>query len=236
MTTAGIDRRQLLRALALGPATAAWPTAARAETETAGLISPDVCFVQPQTTEGPFYLDADLVREDITEGRPGLPLWLRLQVVAADCAPIAGARVDVWHCDAAGVYAGVDGDRGTFLRGTQLTGADGIAAFRTIFPGWYPGRVVHVHYKVFLPGGTEVLTSQVFFDDAAAAAVHSGHPAYVARGAQDRDLAADRIARAAGKGAVAQVDLAGDAVASLVVGVDASVQSGGLLKHWFGLG
>ncbi len=109
-------------------------------------------------------------------------MLLRLQVVTADCAPIAGARVDVWHCDAAGVYSGVQGDTGTFLRGSQDTGGDGVATFRTVFPGWYPGRVVHVHYKVFLPGGREVLTSQVFFDDAFAGEVHADHPAYEARG------------------------------------------------------
>lgn len=237
-----LDRRSLLKALALAPAAlpaVALPAAARAEAQAAGLISTDVCMVQPQTTEGPFYRDPGLVREDITEGRPGLPMVLRLQVVTADCAPVPGARVDVWHCDAAGTYAGVLGDTGTFLRGTQMTAADGVAQFRTVFPGWYPGRVVHVHYKVFLPGGQEVLTSQVFFDDAFAAEVHAEHPAYEPRGPQDTTLRADRIARAAGKGAVAQVTLDapdGEAVAALVVGVDAGAQSGSLLERLFGRG
>jgi protocatechuate 3,4-dioxygenase beta subunit len=157
-------------------------------------------------------------------------------VVTADCTPITGARVDLWQCDAAGVYAGVQGDTGTFLRGTQMTGADGVAAFGTIFPGWYPGRVVHVHYKVFLPGGVEVLTSQVFFDDDVATAVHTGHPAYMARGAQDRALAADRIAQAAGRGAVAEVILGDVAEAALVVGVDSTGASGGLWQRLFGQG
>lgn len=212
------------------------PVALRAQAERAGLISGDVCLVQPETTEGPFYLDTGLVRADITEGRAGMPMQLRLQVVTVDCAPIADARVDIWQCDAAGVYAGVEGDTGTFLRGTQMTGADGVATFRTIFPGWYPGRVVHVHYKVFLPGGAEVLTSQVFFADEVATAVHTGHAAYMARGAQDRSLAADRIAQAAGKGAVAEVSLGEVAEAALVVGVDSAGQSGGLWQRLFGQG
>ncbi len=235
MTLTTLDRRALLKALTLVPA-AGLPL--RAEAEAAGLISGDVCLVQPETTEGPFYVEPALMRADITEGRPGLPMQLRLQVVTADCAPIPGARVDVWHCDADGVYSGVQGDSGSFLRGSQETGADGVAAFRTVFPGWYPGRVVHVHYKVFLPGGQEVLTSQVFFDDAFAAEVHAEHPAYEARGAQDTDLRADRIARAAGKGAVAQVVLDapdGEAAASLVVGVDAGARAG-LLERLFGRG
>ncbi len=230
-----LDRRALLKALAIAPA-AALPL--RAEAQAAGLISGDVCLVQPETTAGPFYLEPALVRQDITEGRPGLPMLLRLQVVTADCAPIAGARVDVWHCDADGVYSGVQGDTGTFLRGSQDTGGDGVATFRTVFPGWYPGRVVHVHYKVFLPGGREVLTSQVFFDDAFAGEVHADHPAYEARGPQDTTLRADRIARAAGRGAVARVEMDapdGEAVAALVVGVDAGVRSG-LLERLFGRG
>jgi protocatechuate 3,4-dioxygenase beta subunit len=230
------DRRTLLRALALGPAVAAIPHSLRAQAAAAGLISGDVCLVQPETTEGPYYLDTGLVRADITEGRAGLPMLLRLQVVTADCTPITGARVDLWQCDAAGVYAGVQGDTGTFLRGTQMTGADGVAAFGTIFPGWYPGRVVHVHYKVFLPGGAEVLTAQVFFDDDVATAVHTGHPAYMARGAQDRSLAADRIAQGAGRGAVAEVRLGEVAEAALVVGVDDTGQSGGLWQRLFGQG
>jgi protocatechuate 3,4-dioxygenase beta subunit len=230
-----MDRRRLLQALAMAPAAGVIPAHLRAEAEGAGLISGDVCLVQPATTEGPYYIDPGLVRQDITEERAGLPMLLRLQVVTADCRAIADARVDVWHCDAAGVYAGVEGDTGTFMRGTQMTGADGVVAFRTIFPGWYSGRVVHVHYKVFLPGGAEVLTAQVFFGDDVAATVYASHPAYVARGGQDRTLAADRIARAAGRGAVAEVTLGADqAEAALVVGVDETGASGSLFQRLFG--
>jgi protocatechuate 3,4-dioxygenase beta subunit len=235
-----LDRRTLLKALSLAPAAAmTLPKSARAEAAAAGLITTDVCLVQPETTEGPYYIDPGLIRADITEGRPGLPMLLRLQVVTPDCAPVVGARVDVWHCDADGVYSGVSGDTGTFLRGTQDTGVDGVAEFRTIFPGWYKGRVVHVHYMVWLPDGAKVLTSQVFFDDALAAEIHSDHSAYAERGEQDTSLRADRIAQSAGKGAIAQVALDapdGDAVAALVVGVDEASRSGGLIERLFGLG
>ncbi len=234
-----LDRRTLLKSLSLAPPIAAsLPGWARAEAQAAGLISSDVCLVQPELTEGPFYVDPGLVRQDIGEGRPGLPLVLRLQVVSADCRPLPGARVDIWHCDAEGIYSGVEGDTGTFLRGTQVTGPDGVAEFRTIFPGWYPGRVTHVHYMVFLEG-SKALTSQVFFDDALVGTVHSEHPAYEGRGAQDTGLDADRIARSAGEGAVAQVELDapdGEAVAALVVGVAEGVTSGSLLGRLFGLG
>ena len=119
----------------------------------------------PELTEGPYYLDLDLVRRDITEGRPGVPFDLAVKVVdATSCEPLEGAAVDVWHCDAEGAYSGVQGDSGTFLRGVQMTGADGVADFTTIFPGWYTGRAVHVHLKVAL-AGDDVHTGQLFFDD-----------------------------------------------------------------------
>jgi protocatechuate 3,4-dioxygenase beta subunit len=121
----------------------------------------------PELTEGPFYLDLDLVRKDITEGRPGTPLELRLNIidVGNSCAPVEDAAVDVWHADASGEYSGVDGGSGTFLRGIQMTGADGSAAFHTIYPGWYSGRAVHIHIKVGIGSG-EVHTGQLFFDEA----------------------------------------------------------------------
>jgi protocatechuate 3,4-dioxygenase beta subunit len=110
-----------------------------APTTTAGTTSPD-CVLTPELTEGPYYLDLDLMRRDITEGRPGLAYDLAVKVVDAEsCEPIEDAIVDVWHCDAEGVYSGVQGDGGTFLRGVQVADGTGTATFRTIFPGWYQG-------------------------------------------------------------------------------------------------
>lgn len=225
-----LARRDLLRALALLPVGLAAPAWAEIAARQAGLVTPSVCLLTPETTAGPFYLDEALVRRDIREGRPGLPLALHLQVVSADCEPIAGARVDVWHCDAAGNYSGFAGQgsdriantRGeTFLRGSQITDAGGQVRFQTIYPGWYRGRTVHIHHRVFLDART-VLTSQIFFPEAATDAVFAT-PAYAARRrAQDTNNDRDAIARRAGPAAVAEVSQRGDGLtAALVVGIAA---------------
>lgn len=118
-----------------------------------GRPTPD-CVLTPEQDEGPFYIDLARVRRDITEGRPGVPLALALTVVDAEtCEPIRDAAVDIWHCDALGLYSGVEGrENETFLRGIQLTDANGLAEFATIYPGQYPGRTTHIHLKVRLGG------------------------------------------------------------------------------------
>jgi protocatechuate 3,4-dioxygenase beta subunit len=231
MPFAETDRRALLRALALlplglGSRMPAWAEGAAAD---AGLIAANVCVLSPETTAGPFYVDPRLVRRDIREGRPGVPLDLALQVVDADCRPIPEARVDVWHCDAAGDYSGFarQGSRSTagetFLRGTQATAADGVARFRTIWPGWYRGRTPHVHFKVFLDDRT-ALTSQLFFPDGISDRIYRAVPAYAGRGAADTTNARDGIARRAGRAAVARASgTSAGMEAALVVGIDAEV-------------
>lgn len=166
---------------------AAAPTSTATTTEGAA-----DCVLMPELTEGPYYLELDLVRRDITEGRPGVPFDLAVKVVdAISCEPIEGAAVDVWHCDAEGAYSGVQGDSGTFLRGVQMTGADGVTDFTTIFPGWYTGRAVHIHLKVAL-ANDDVHTGQLFFDDATLAAAYNTDP-YAARGAPDTSNESDSI-------------------------------------------
>jgi protocatechuate 3,4-dioxygenase beta subunit len=233
-----LDRRSLLRALAASPLAVALPAAVQAEVAAAGLISSDVCILQKEATEGPFYVDPRLVRSDISEGKAGLPMQLRLQVVNADCSPVVGARVDVWHCDAQGVYSGVknlgggvDATGQTFLRGTQNTDSAGIASFQTIFPGWYPGRTTHVHYKVFLNDKT-VLTSQIFFAETVNDAIYQDNEAYERAGGRDMLNAQDGIAQEAGVGAYAAVKLTepdGHMQADLVVGISPEGGSAGLL-------
>ncbi len=120
------------------------------------------------------------MRADITEGLPGAPLRLALQVVDADCRPLDGARVDVWHCDAAGNYSGYRAAgqrprprhprRDLPARHPVRRRARAWRRFRTIWPGWYRGRTPHIHYKVFLDEAT-VLTSQLFFPDGASETV-----------------------------------------------------------------
>ncbi|MFY0634711.1 MAG: intradiol ring-cleavage dioxygenase [Vannielia sp.] len=217
-----LSRRRLLTTLAALPLSALAARSALAQE--GGLITGNVCLIQRETTEGPYYIDPGLIRADVTEGLPGLPLALALQVVNADCRPIEGARVDIWHCDAAGRYSGyarenTNGE--TFLRGTQITGAGGVARFSTIYPGWYRGRAVHVHYKVWL-NSREVLTSQLFFPEAVSDQVYEKVGAYGGRGARDRRNENDRIAQGAGKGAVAALANAERGLqASLVAGIAA---------------
>jgi protocatechuate 3,4-dioxygenase beta subunit len=187
-------------------------------TTTAATTSPD-CVLTPEVTEGPYYLDLDLMRRDITEGRPGLAYDLAVKVVDADsCEPIEGAAVDVWHCDAEGVYSGVQGDDGTFLRGVQLADAAGTASFRTIFPGWYTGRAVHIHLKVIQGGQT--WTGQLFFDDATLDRVYAMEP-YSSRGAADTPNSADGIFSEAGDSTVVATDVGGSSARGQVtVGVE----------------
>lgn len=153
-----------------------------------GGATPD-CVLTPEQEEGPFYIDLARVRRDIAEDRPGVPLALALTVVDADtCEPIRDAAVDVWHCDALGVYSGVSSDGsagGTYLRGIQLTDANGLAEFATIYPGQYPGRTTHIHLKVRLggrqsdgiyAGGQVAHTGQLFTSDRDDAQVFAVRP------------------------------------------------------------
>ncbi|MCW5696372.1 MAG: intradiol ring-cleavage dioxygenase [Bauldia sp.] len=181
----------------------------------------DVCVLVPEVTEGPYYFDPALVRSDITEGRPGLATALRMQVVDASCRPIEGARVDVWHCDATGVYSGYDAGEGeTFMRGTQFADANGVVEFATVYPGWYTGRTVHIHFKVFLDA-TNVLTGQIFFPEEVSDFVYASYEPYTARPGRDMTNAADGIAQQAGEASVALVEnIDGALLAALVVGVD----------------
>jgi protocatechuate 3,4-dioxygenase beta subunit len=125
------------------------------------------CVLTPEQTEGPYYIPGEKLRRDITEGKPGVPLLLRLKVVdASTCRPIKGAAVDIWHADALGVYSGFGsgGRSRTFMRGVQRTDRNGLARFRSVYPGWYRGRTVHIHVKVHVAGNV-VHTGQLYFPD-----------------------------------------------------------------------
>jgi protocatechuate 3,4-dioxygenase beta subunit len=145
------------------------------------------CVLAPELTEGPYYLPGEKLRRNISDGLPGAPLTLRLTVVdASTCKPVKGAAVDIWHASAGGKYSGEDsnGTAGqTFLRGIQRTDASGLALFTSVYPGWYPGRAVHIHVKVHV-GGNVVHTGQLFFRDAFTDAVYRRAP-YSGRSARD---------------------------------------------------
>jgi protocatechuate 3,4-dioxygenase beta subunit len=214
-----LTRRRLLGLAALGAAGAAWP-AEEAEAGPRAVASGAVsCVLAPEMTEGPYYLPNEPVRRDITEGKPGTPLQLRLTVVSSSsCKPIKGAAVDVWHADASGVYSGVSGNTGTFLRGVQRADRNGLAVFDTIYPGWYQGRAVHIHVKVHA-GGNVVHTGQLFFPDALSDQVYKTSP-YSARGNPDTTDAADAIYRNGGSRSLLHPVRSGRGyVGSMVMGV-----------------
>lgn len=249
--TEDLSRREALRSLALGAASASLaggPLAA--ETGPAPLAPaeqpPGVCRLTPQAVEGPYYFDPDLVRSDITEGRPGLPLSLSLRIIeSGPCTAIAGARVDVWHADAGGIYSGyadqgdsrsisTEGER--YLRGTQMTDGEGVVTFRSIYPGWYPGRTPHIHVKVFLDKRS-VLTGQVYFPDELSQRIYREREPYSLRPVPDTTNARDGIFRAAereGGGTVLATEDAGPLItASLTIAVD---RSGGAARRAEGWG
>jgi protocatechuate 3,4-dioxygenase beta subunit len=195
-----LTRREALRALGLAGLGWATGSACSGATGPENEIPDGTCVVRPALTIGPYFVDERLNRSDIrsdpSDGsvRPGSPLSLRFnvsQLAGAACSALAAAVVDVWHCDHLGVYSDVS-DPGfntvgkKFLRGYQETDASGVAHFTTIYPGWYQGRTVHIHYRIrsapsVSPGFDFV--SQLFFDDAFTDQVYGQAP-YNARGAR----------------------------------------------------
>jgi protocatechuate 3,4-dioxygenase beta subunit len=184
-----LSRRAAIAALSV-PAVNALSGAARAASPADKGAFRDVCFLTPQSIEGPYYLDPRLVRAEIAEDRPGVSLRVDLRVIEGDtCEPSAGARVDIWHADAQGIYSGYEGqgDKQTlstvgrkFLRGTQFTDGKGAVGFKTIYPGWYTGRATHIHFKVFLHD-RNVLTGQMYFPDAVNEFIYANIPASAGR-------------------------------------------------------
>lgn len=176
-----------------------------------GGAAEDACYtLTSELVEGPYYIDADKIRQNVTEDQEGIPLDLRLKVIDAEsCRPLPNAAVDIWHCNASGVYSGYEEmgsggggptgpppsgtptntptgpppgggghqeptDDKRYLRGTWRTDRHGQVAFRTVFPGWYQGRCVHIHVKVHVDGtwtdagyegGRTCHTGQLFFDE-----------------------------------------------------------------------
>jgi protocatechuate 3,4-dioxygenase beta subunit len=168
------------------------------------------CATTPSETEGPYWVDELLQRTDITvdpsDGsvKPGVPLQLNINVLHTDdsCAPAAGVQVDVWHCDAGGLYSdeAANGTVGKkFLRGYQVTDANGAVRFTTIYPGWYPGRTIHIHFRIRTFDGSTTtynFTSQVYFDDTVSDQVLAAAP-YDTRGTRNTTNASDTIYQAA---------------------------------------
>ena len=173
------------------------------------------CVVRPAMTPGPYYVDEKLERSDIrsdpTDGtvKPGALLLVTLNVsriAEGGCAPLEGALVDIWHCDAEGVYSDAvdpkyfDTTGKKFLRGYQRTDGSGAATFTTIYPGWYPERTPHIHYKIRSPTSAErayEFVSQVYFDEGLNDRVYA-RPPYAAKGKRTVSNLTDEIYRDTG--------------------------------------
>ncbi|MEZ4656308.1 MAG: intradiol ring-cleavage dioxygenase [Caldilineaceae bacterium] len=202
------------------------PTAAATSTATATSIP--LCVVSPELTEGPYFVDEQLNRADIridpsdNSVRNGAQLNLTLRaytVNGGSCTPLAGAVFDIWHCDAAGLYSDVqsEGTAGQkFLRGYQVTDANGVVNFTTIYPGWYSGRAVHIHFKLrgeLSSNPSYEFTSQFFFDDTFTDAVYTQQP-YAARGTRNTYNSRDNIYQGGGSQLLLNVSASGGVYAA----------------------
>jgi protocatechuate 3,4-dioxygenase beta subunit len=177
--------------------------ASRLSTADLDFVANEPCVLTCQKTLGPCYYTAPAVRRDITEGFTGLPTRMGLRVVNADtCEPVQNAAVDIWHTDRGGSYSAPITTMcstdpvtraSTAFRGVQPTDANGWAYFDTVFPGWYAGRVTHVHFTVRI-GATAMVTSQLFFLDKVSEFIYRSHPLYANRPNRDRTNANDGIA------------------------------------------
>ncbi|MFI6034084.1 intradiol ring-cleavage dioxygenase [Streptomyces sp. NPDC051315] len=208
-------------ALAAGAFAGESGTAKAGASATGTASGSEICYkLTSETTEGPYYIDADKLRQDITEDKEGIPLTLSIKVIDSEtCEPLRNVAVDIWHCDALGIYSGYESlstgggggaptgapsgtptgtptgepptgapsggtggggvheeptDDERYLRGTWKTDRRGLVTFRTVFPGWYRGRCVHIHTKVHVDGewtdagyegGHTCHTGQFFFDE-----------------------------------------------------------------------
>jgi protocatechuate 3,4-dioxygenase beta subunit len=208
-------------ASASAAASASASAAATADSSAAVGSALPACVVAPELTEGPYYVDVELERADIrtntsdgaaVDGAPLTLEWIVSQADGSACMPMEGVIVDVWHCDALGVYSGVQGNSGNFLRGFQRTDANGAATFQTIYPGWYQGRAVHIHFKIRTDPEADAgfeFTSQLFFDDGLSRSVFSTG-VYAQKGAQDIPNESDGIFNQSGGATLLSVTQDGD--------------------------
>ncbi len=221
-----LSRRQALARLALSGAAL---LAGRVGAASGDNALP-ACVVRPGQTEGPFFVDGEPERSDLRVDpgtgaiMSGVPLRLAFRVSrvgASGCTALSGAQVHVWHCDAAGSYSSVrerrsSGPGEAYLRGFQNTDAAGTARFLTIYPGWYPGRAVHVHFKIRIAdaGGRSEFTSQLYFDDALSKRVYAAAP-YSGRGAPELSNRDDFLFRHGGERLLLDVTPTGEGYAAV---------------------
>lgn len=161
------------------------------------------CTITPTEVPGPFPLDLSenttFFRQDVRETQTGVRLNLKLRIMGVeDCAPMQNFRVNIWHCNNVGLYSGYSqqnnqGQAGlTYLRGYQMTDANGEVDFITIFPGWYNGRICHIHFQVYIDSQNAAI-SQLAFDTTAKNAIYAANPTLYPNGADPMTFSTDNI-------------------------------------------
>ncbi|MBK7874059.1 MAG: protocatechuate dioxygenase [Saprospiraceae bacterium] len=165
--------------------------------------TPNACTLIPTETAGPFPLDLTantaFFRQDVRESKTGVQLNLKMKIIgASNCEPMRNVRVNIWHCDKDGLYSGYSqsnnaGQAGlTYLRGYQMTDANGEVNFITIFPGWYTGRICHIHFQVYVSSSYSAI-SQMTFDIATKNAIYAANPTLYTKGADPLNYNNDNI-------------------------------------------
>jgi protocatechuate 3,4-dioxygenase beta subunit len=204
------------------------PSTTTSSSSTGGTTTSSSCAVSPEETAGPYPDRTGMIgnsgfyRQDITEGKSGLPLTLALTIVnvRSTCAPVANATVEIWQCDATGNYSEYGNSVGqTFLRGLQTTDSSGMVTFKTIYPGWYMGRATHIHVEVFVNGAT-VKTTQIAFPETVSASVYRTG-VYAAHGQNSTTNSGDNVFSDGTDHELAMLsgDTTGGYTATLVVGI-----------------
>ena len=198
-----MNRKDFLKGVGLTGVSLALPASRFGSCAKKAMIPNDICTLIPSETAGPFPLDLTenqtFFRQDIRETEEGIQLNLRLKIVGVDnCEPMQNVRVNIWHCDKDGVYSGYNtgnnqGDpNGTQLRGYQFTDANGEVEFVTIFPGWYNGRICHIHFQVYV-SSTYSAISQLTFPIDIKNALYANNPNIYTKGADPLSFAQDNI-------------------------------------------
>ena len=243
-----IDRRRLLNMLAAagvtaiagcgGTSSSAGSTGSTSGSSSGSSSSSTACVLTPELTTGPYFVDDKLNRSDLTGNTTdanvlhGIPLTLTLTIQrysSSGCSPLQGAQVDIWQADAAGVYSDEFSEQTagqTYLRGYQITNASGVVSFKTIFPGWYSGRTIHIHMMIrtFSSSGAVAFafTTQLFFDQALIDAVTTTVAPYSARGKPDTTNAQDNIYNSTTQLSLATASSGSGYTAAITLGVQTS--------------
>jgi protocatechuate 3,4-dioxygenase beta subunit len=231
-----LRRREVLALLGTATAGAAFtayargvPKAATGTAVASSLADLPSCVVKPELTEGPYFVDEKLLRSDVRSDpatkavSAGVPLRLNFlvsKVSGAGCAVLPDATIDIWHCDANGKYSDESANNTVgqkFLRGYQVTDAKGKASFLSVYPGWYQGRAVHIHFKIRgkdSTGKSYEFTSQLFFDDTLTDTVYKNNAIYSARGTRSQRNTNDGIYRNGGSQLLLNLEKDGSGYAS----------------------